>query len=107
MDLSSLYLDDARMVNHGRAAEELESYSLAVGMAIKDLRAGRHTSQEELADSAGLDRTYVSGVERGVRNPTVKSIWKIARALDTTPSSIFTIAEQRLASRGNHAISYP
>lgn len=38
-------------------------------------------SQEDLADRAGVHRTYISGVERGVRNPTVSVLEKIARAL--------------------------
>ena len=39
-------------------------------------------SQEELADAAGLHRTYVSGVERGVRSPTVEVLDKIAKPLN-------------------------
>lgn len=46
------------------------------------LRKERGWSQEELADRAGLHRTYISGVERGVRNPTISIVEKIARAMD-------------------------
>lgn len=45
------------------------------------LRKERGWSQEELADRAGLHRTYISGVERGVRNPTITVVAKIAEAL--------------------------
>jgi transcriptional regulator with XRE-family HTH domain len=38
-------------------------------------------SQEDLAGRAGLDRTYVSGIERGVRNPTLFILWRLANAL--------------------------
>jgi transcriptional regulator with XRE-family HTH domain len=49
---------------------------------MQRLRAEKGWSQEELADRSGLHRTYISGVERGVRNPTVTVVEKIAKALD-------------------------
>jgi transcriptional regulator with XRE-family HTH domain len=52
-----------------------------VGKNVRHLRQQRGWSQEDLAFEAGLDRTYVSGVERGVRNPTVLVIGRIAKAL--------------------------
>lgn len=52
---------------------------LAVNM--KRLRKERGWSQEALADEAGLDRTYISGIERIVRNPTVTVIARIGSAL--------------------------
>jgi transcriptional regulator with XRE-family HTH domain len=48
---------------------------------MKRLRKERGWSQEALADEAGLDRTYISGIERKVRNPTVTVIERIAAAL--------------------------
>ena len=48
---------------------------------MKRLRKARSWSQEELADQAGLHRTYISGVERCVRNPTITVVEKIALAL--------------------------
>lgn len=52
---------------------------LAVNM--KRLRKERGWSQEALADEAGLDRTYISGIERMVRNPTVTVVDRVAVAL--------------------------
>ncbi len=52
---------------------------LAVNM--KRLRKERGWSQEALADEAGLDRTYISGIERVVKNPTITVIERIASAL--------------------------
>jgi transcriptional regulator with XRE-family HTH domain len=48
---------------------------------MKRLRKERGWSQEALADEAGLDRTYISGIERIVRNPTVTVVERIALAL--------------------------
>lgn len=52
---------------------------LAVNM--KRLRKERSWSQEALADEAGLDRTYISGIERVVKNPTITVVERIASAL--------------------------
>jgi transcriptional regulator with XRE-family HTH domain len=52
-----------------------------VGLNLKKLRAERGLSQEEFAFQCGLHRTYISGVERGVRNPTVVVLEKIAVTL--------------------------
>lgn len=52
-----------------------------VGINLKRLRRDRQLSQEELAFEAGVHRTYISGVERGIRNPTVLVLEEIARAL--------------------------
>lgn len=59
-----------------------------VGRTVKALRDAEGLSQEELADAAGLHRTYVSGVERGVRNPTIQIIAKLAKALGVEPAEL-------------------
>jgi transcriptional regulator with XRE-family HTH domain len=48
---------------------------------MKRLRKERGWSQEALADAAGLDRTYISGIERMVRNPTITVVERVAGAL--------------------------
>jgi transcriptional regulator with XRE-family HTH domain len=51
------------------------------GQRLRELRTGKGISQETLAESAGLHRTYVSSVERGERNVTLTTIEKLAAAL--------------------------
>ncbi len=57
-------------------------------------RRGLGLSQEALAEKADIDRTYVSGVERGVRNPTVTVVARFASALDTTPALLLTVGAE-------------
>ena len=52
-----------------------------VGLNLQRLRRERGLSQEELADLANIHQTYLSGVERGKRNPTVTVLQRIAEAL--------------------------
>ena len=52
-----------------------------VGLNLQRLRREAGLSQEELAGRSGVHQTYLSGVERGVRNPTVTVLQKIALAL--------------------------
>jgi transcriptional regulator with XRE-family HTH domain len=66
----------------------------AFGAAVRDLRERRELSQENLGFEAELDRTYVSAIERGVRNPTLTTIWKLAEALGVAPSRLLKAAEE-------------
>jgi transcriptional regulator with XRE-family HTH domain len=52
-----------------------------LGLNVQRLRRAKGWSQEEFAEHAGLHRTYVSGVERGLRNPTITVVEKLAIAL--------------------------
>ena len=60
---------------------------------IRKLRVGRGLSQESLAVDAGIDRTYVSRLERGLENPTVGVLERIATALQSEISSFFVALE--------------
>jgi CheY-like chemotaxis protein len=60
-----------------------------LGNAIKRSRSALGISQEELAARAGLHRTYVSDVERGVRNPSLESVQKLAGALEVSLPMLF------------------
>jgi transcriptional regulator with XRE-family HTH domain len=53
----------------------------AFGRNVARIRNERGFSQDKLAEQANLDRTYVSGIERGVRNPGIRTVLRIARAL--------------------------
>jgi transcriptional regulator with XRE-family HTH domain len=66
----------------------MEDICRIAGRNVKAARLLVNFSQEELADEAGIDRTYVSGVERGVRNPSIKVLAKLAKALKTTPAAL-------------------
>jgi len=60
------------------------------GRAIREYRLKEGISQEKLAELCGLHRTYISEVERGVRNVSLVNIEKICRALGVKISSVFT-----------------
>lgn len=60
------------------------------GRRVKELRLQREiTSQMALANKAGLDRTYIGGVERGERNIGLKNIEKIAKTLGVNTEELF------------------
>jgi len=52
-----------------------------IGKKVRELRLQKGWTQETLEEHSGLDRTYISDIERGVRNPSVKSLEKLAKAL--------------------------
>jgi len=58
---------------------------------VRELRSEKGISQEELAALTELDRTYISGIERGKRNLSLKNILKIASALNVTASQLLDI----------------
>jgi transcriptional regulator with XRE-family HTH domain len=59
-----------------------------VGSRIKSLRLQRGISQERLASRSGVNRVYLSGIERGIRNLTVLHLARIARALKVPAGSL-------------------
>ena len=71
-----------------------DAFLIAFGREVRRVREARGLSQEDLGFEADVDRTYVSGVERGVRNPTVRTILRLARALGIRSSSLFRRAER-------------
>jgi len=59
-----------------------------VGINLRRLREERGLSQEQLAFDSGLHRTYISGVERGLRNPTILVIEQLSKTLNVTPGML-------------------
>lgn len=64
--------------------------SSGFGDAVRRARTAAGLTQEELADRASLDRSYIGGVERGDRNPTLSVIEKIAEGLGLTLAELFS-----------------
>ena len=65
----------------------------ACGRVLRALRAERGLSQEALALEAGIQRNYVSLIERGVNQPTITIIFKLATALGMKPSQVVELVE--------------
>lgn len=62
-----------------------------IGWNLRRLRKEHGITQEDFATDSGFDRGYVSGVERGVRNPSVLNLEKIATALNVDVSELFDL----------------
>ena len=61
---------------------------LNFGKSVRRLRTKQNLSQESLADKAAIDRSYMGGIERGERNPTLAMIRRIAKALRVDPAKL-------------------
>jgi len=58
------------------------------GQIIRMLREEKGLSQEDFAEVVGIHRTYIGGIERGERNPTLTTIHKLAKALNVKSSEL-------------------
>lgn len=73
----------------GGGDSEGDDGRLAFGQRVRALRLAAGLSQERLADKAGLHRTYVSSLERGLRNVGLDNILRLAKALEVSPTDLF------------------
>lgn len=75
---------------------ELEA---AFGQTLREFRKRARLSQEALALECELDRTFISLLERGRRQPTLKTLFQIAKILNVSPSELISVVESRLISQ--------
>ncbi len=61
----------------------------ALGKKVRAIREEKGWSQDQLSDKSGLHRTYISGIERGQRNPTVEIVERIAKTFHVHISVLF------------------
>lgn len=65
-----------------------DSVLTTLGQNVRYAREIKQLTQEKLAEFAGLDPTYISGIERGLRNPGIKNVARIAKALGLTTAEL-------------------
>jgi transcriptional regulator with XRE-family HTH domain len=68
----------------------------AFGKVLRLVRKEAKMSQEQLALSAGVERNFVSLIERGVNQPTVRAVFKLAHALGTSPTRLLELTEEQV-----------
>ncbi|MCC2362760.1 helix-turn-helix domain-containing protein [Bacillus cereus] len=68
------------------------------GNVLQEYRLNSKMSQEELAFNSGLDRTYISLLERGKRKPTINTVFALALALKVNPSQLIKKLEEKLSN---------
>lgn len=76
-----------------------------IGAVIQQLRQKKGISQEVLSGLAGLDRTHYSKIERGLRSPTIVTLFKIGSALQIPPHQILEEIERELERRGSGEVT--
>ena len=66
-----------------------------VGRNVRRFRTERRLTQEQLANLSGFGQQYISDLERGLRNPTVVTLYELAQALNTTPIELIKPERKR------------
>lgn len=70
-----------------------EIENITIGTVLKRVRKSLKISQEELAHRSSLDRTYISMLERNIKQPTITTIFLLAQALGMKPSTFVQLLE--------------
>jgi transcriptional regulator with XRE-family HTH domain len=71
----------------------MDPFLSAFGSHLRTIRKKAELSQEETADRAGIHVTYLSGVERGLRNPSIRNVRRLAQALGVPTRELFSFDE--------------
>ena len=69
--------------------EEFKTMRISIGRIIGETRKSKGISQEELAHRAEIDRTYISQIERGIGNPSLFIVFRVAQSLDLALAKLF------------------
>jgi transcriptional regulator with XRE-family HTH domain len=75
-------------VRNTRVSAASSSRARTFGQTLRDTRRQARVSQDDLAQRSGVDRSAISNYERGRREPNLRTIVKLARALDVEPASL-------------------
>lgn len=74
----------------------IERVEQAFGFVLRELRMKREISQETLAFQTGYHRTFISLLERGVKGPSLRTVFKLAMALQVNPVEMVRLVSKRL-----------
>lgn len=74
----------------------MDDPAIAFGVVLRSLRKEAALSQEQLALEAGVERNFVSLIERGLNQPSIRVVFKLCAALGVRPSSVIAEVERKL-----------
>lgn len=74
---------------------KLDDLKEVISLNIKKCRKAKGISQEKLALISGIDRSYMSEIERCLANPSIEAILRISNALEVTPEDLFKGVKKR------------
>lgn len=76
--------------------DPLDGVKAAFGAALRELRVGRGYSQEALSLESGVKRNFISLIETGQNQPTISTIYKLAKALGLSASALIDATDDQL-----------
>lgn len=76
------------MAKAGKQIQPRSGPEKAFGEALREVRKGSGISQMDLYEASGIDRTYISAVERGLQSPTIRMIARLSKYLKVRPSDL-------------------
>jgi|ERR1039458_2852629 ribosome-binding protein aMBF1 (putative translation factor) len=86
--------NDSEMGKRRRQVQPRSGPEKAFGEVLRQVRKSRGMSQMDLFMESGIDRTYISAVERGIQSPTIRMIVRFANCLKVRPSELVRRMEQ-------------